>query len=528
MADLSQVPLDELMRMRAQLAPPPAAQEGQPVAQEQAAMPDLSAMSLDDLMAMRDKLRPPPAQAAPAQGEAPWYQKLGSAADDMARIIANGMTLGAADRFAGKMSGQGYEAEKRATEQARERAGSAAIAGDVIGSLAPASAAVNAGGALVRAAAPSVAAGAGLIGRTAGMGAVGAGLGAGEAAIKEEDVLRGAVLGGAAGAAGNVAGEALSAGVSKVAGAFNKKPVIPAASELKAAADAAYKRADEAGVIFTPQGMQRAQTGIQDDLAKAAFLPANQPRVAAVLDEFNKAAANNNTLTGLDQLRQMASNAYDPQNKASNKMLAKIINQIDDLIAKPATGDVIANDAAAGSKAIKEARDLWSRNAKAETLDQAVIKAERRAASTGSGGNADNAIRQNVRAILDNPNKSRGWSADEKEAAEAVVRGTPTQNAMRLAGKLSPSGNGLMAALGIGATAVNPLMAIPAVGGIAAKALADRGTQGNVQKLAEIIRAGGSRAAAEPVKNAVQRLSESKRQALANLLMSGGLVAAGQ
>lgn len=61
MADLSQVPLDELMRMRAQLAPPPAAPEGQPVAAEPApaASVDLGSMSLDDLMAMRDKLRAP-------------------------------------------------------------------------------------------------------------------------------------------------------------------------------------------------------------------------------------------------------------------------------------------------------------------------------------------------------------------------------------------------------------------------------------------------------------------------------------
>lgn len=515
MADLSQMPLDELMRLREQFAPQPAQPE---------AAPDITAMPLDQLMALRDQMRAPPA----GQDEAPWYKKLGGAADDMARIIANGMTLGVADKLAGYMGGKGEDAERQATEAARERAGSAAIAGDVIGTLAPASAAAKGGAALVGAVAPKVAAGAGLVGRTAGMGAVGAGLGAAEAAIKDEDIGKGALIGGLAGAGGNLAGEAISAGVGKVAGAFNKAPKVMDNAELRKAADAAYKAADDAGVIFTPQGMARAQGGIQQDLAKLAFLPANQPRVAAVVDEIGKAASSNNTLSGVDQLRQMARNAYDPQNKASNKMLGKIIERLDDMIESPAAGEVIARDAKAGAAAIKEGRDLWSRLRKSETLDEALVKAERRAASTGSGGNVDNAIRQNVRGILDNPNKVRGWTPDERAQAEAVVRGSAGQNAARLAGKLSPVGNGLMAALGLGATAVNPLMiAAPAVG-MAAKSIADKATPNKAELLSRIIRAGGDKSAAVAAPNAVQRLAESKRDALARLLMSGGLVAGRQ
>jgi hypothetical protein len=360
------------------------------------------------------------------------------------------------------------------------------------------------------------------------MGVVGAGLGAGEAAIKDEDIGKGALIGGVAGAGGNLAGEAISAGVSKVAGAFNKSPTVMSTPELRAAADKAYKASEDAGVIFTPQAMQRLQTGIQEDLTKKAFLPANQPAVANVLKEIEKAGGNNNTLTGLDQLRQAAGNAYEPGKKASNKMLGDIIARIDDVVTKPAAGDVIAKDAAAGAKAITEARDLWSRASKSETLEQALVKAERRAASTGSGGNSDNAIRQNVRAILDSPAKSRGWKADELEAAESIVRGTAGQNMARLAGKLSPVGNGLMAALGLGATAANPMLAaIPAVG-MAAKFVADKATPNKVETLSKIIRSGGDKSAAVAAPNAVQRLAESKREVLSRLLMAGGLVAGRQ
>lgn len=127
-------------------------------------------------------------------------------------------------------------------------------------------------------------------------------------------------------------------------------------------------------------------------------------------------------------------------------------------------------------------------------LDTAIEKAERRAASTGSGGNLDNAIRQNVRGILDNPRKSRGLTDAERQAAERVVRGGPVQNTLRLAGKLSPQGNGLMAALGIGGTMVNPAIGGLALGGMAAKSTADRMTRKNVERLSQVIRAGGKTA----------------------------------
>ncbi|MNE17816.1 hypothetical protein D3C80_1108110 [compost metagenome] len=83
----------------------------------------------------------------------------------------------------------------------------------------------------------------------------------------------------------------------------------------------------------------------------------------------------------------------------------------------------------------------------------------------------------------------------EKAAAERVVRGTKGQNALRLAGKLSPQGNGLMAALGVGGAMTNPLLGIPSLVGVGAKSIADRATVKNADKLSEIIRSGGFTAA---------------------------------
>lgn len=528
MADLSQIPIEELMRLREQMAPAPAQAHAEATPQQ--VMPDLGSMPIEQLMALRDQARQQPSPpAAPQGGDQPWYSKLGGAADDMARIVANGLTLGAADKFAGYMGGKGYDAEKQATGEARDRAGYAAYAGDVIGAAAPFSAAAKGGATLVGAVAPKVAANAGVLGRTAGMGAVGAGLGAGEAAIKDDDIAKGALIGGLAGAGGNLAGEALSSGVSKVAGAFNKKPVIPQTDDLVKAKDAAYARADAAGVAYTPSALGRLNQRVTQALSDIGYDPSLQSGAAPALKRIQELQGQNITMSGLDTIRKVASNGYMPATqtaaKSNNKAIADIIDAIDDVTANPRVGEVLMGNSQAGGEALKEARGLASRVFKAEKLENAVDLAGLRTKVTGTGGNVDNATRQDIFREL---KKGRGYTADEKEAMRAVIEGTPTQNALRLAGRLSPTTGGLSALLNVGATAVNPLMAIPALGGAGAKVLADRGTQANVQKLAEIIRAGGSRAATVAPPNTVQRLAESKRDLLARLLMAGGLVAAGE
>lgn len=66
-------------------------------------------------------------------------------ADDTVRMLANGLTLGAIDNFAGYMSGEGFEAEKAKTQQARDRAGILGMAAEIGGSVLPAAGLMRAG-----------------------------------------------------------------------------------------------------------------------------------------------------------------------------------------------------------------------------------------------------------------------------------------------------------------------------------------------------------------------------------------------
>jgi hypothetical protein len=312
-------------------------------------------------------------------------------------------------------------------------------------------------------------------------GAYGFGSGEGGFADRLPGAVKGAAVGGAVGGVVRAGANALE---SRAAAA-----TIPTNPEIRKAAEAAYNKAEAAGVIVKPSGMQRLQEGIVQDLYDFGYDPALQPGVAAVVNRLGTLSDKNVTLKGLDVVRRVAGNAAKIQGNPSQQAAAsKIIDRIDEFIETLPDADVLAGNAKAGAAALSEARSLWGRLRRSEAVDTAAAKAELRAASTGSGGNVDNATRQNVRRLVENP---RGMSEKEKELAAVVVRGSKGQNALRLAGKLSPQGNGLMTAMGVGGAMVNPVLGIPALVGTGAKMLADRATIRNVEKLSQIIRSGG-------------------------------------
>lgn len=440
------------------------------------------------------------------------------AADDVVRLIASGATLGFADKAAGYLGGEGTDAERAKTQAARDRTGVAGMVAEAGGSMAPAAPVARAVGAA-----------AGFLPRALGgaytqAGVTGAALGAGQALGNDTDVATSAVIGAGAGVAGQGLANALMGGVNKVAGAFNKKPAIPTAEEIKAAKEAAYRAADDAGVVYTPDLFKRVRGDVEPQLAQMGYDPALQPKIAPVLARIEQAAQGNTTLPGAEVVRRVAANAYEPGNRASNAMMTRIINALDDATANPRSSDVLMGDAAKGSQALRDARKNASIEFKLAEVGKQLDKARTQAGSTWSGGNTENATRQKLRAILDNPNRSRGFTPDELAALDQAVMGSGSgHNTARLIGKLSPQGSGLMAALGIGGAAANPLLAIAPLTGMAAKKTSEKMTEANVQKLVDIIAAGGSRSAAEAAPNAVQRLTQSERERLARLLMGLGV-----
>lgn len=453
----------------------PESQQSQDMRQELSGMSNmLGDAQIESLPQARyDALSPGGKAMAVARGA-------GRMADDFVRGTADMLTFGLADEFAAKagdLTGIGGEAgnyeQNLADQRQRDSEGGVPrFAGQMAGAvMMPGAAAKTTVGAMRQGA---------LMG-----GAYGFGSGEGGALERAKSMGGGAIVGGAAGAAVRGAANAIE---RRLAG-----KVIPSAEELGRYASAAYRAADDAGVIIKPQSTQRLTAAIKNDLAEFGYDPGLQSGISVVLNRLDNLQDQNVTLKGMDIIRRLAREAGNSagDNGSQRALSKKIIDKIDDFISDLKPADVLAGNAKEAGNHMFRARSIWTRMKKAETLDNALTKAERRAASTGSGGNADNAMRQNVRALLDNPRTSRGMSAAERKAAERVVRGTPVQNTLRLAGKLSPAGNGLMAGLGVGGAMVNPAYGIPSLVGLGAKAAADRMTVRNVEKLSQLIRSGG-------------------------------------
>lgn len=366
-----------------------------------------------------------------------------------------------------------------------------------------------------------------LLARMLASGTTGAAVGGADAAVRSggdmEAVKSGAMWGGGLGALS----PAVAAGAGKVArGIANKlRPgaKVPTTPQIRTAANAAYKEADQAGLVIGQKAVGDTLDDISTTAAQKGFHPRIHPKVAAALDALDEARSAPQSLGKMDQYRRILKSAAASNEADERRIARELLDVLDDRLSALTPADVVAGDAQKGVSALTKARELWTRFRKAELVDDAVVRAQRRAASTGSGGNVENAIRQNIRAILDKPKTARLFTPEERAAMENVVRGTGGQNLARLIGKLSPQGNGLMAALGIGATAYNPLFAIPAGVGMGAKKIAEGATNRNLALVEALVRSGGQ-VPQSPIALSAQRNAE----ALARALMAGAPPVANQ
>ena len=472
----------------------------------------------------------------------PGWQKPIVAASDVGQLTAKGaMNMfgispeKVAATVRAPFTGRSYEDElrdqKAFTQRARDRAGSAATGAEVVGGATAGLGAARNGLTLLRggvATAPGIG---GVAARTGLMGIEGAGYGAANAFANDRDIAEGAMYGAAGGAGGNLISEAATSLLSKAAGAFNKKPVTPTKDELVALKDAAYDAADNAGVMFTPKAVDRIRSKVINDLTELGFDTALHPGATAALKRVQGLSGQNVTLKGLDAVRKVASNGYMPATergaKANNLAVSKIIQAIDDVIAKPGSNDILMGDKA-GMKALQEARKYASRVSKLETVENLVkrgnIQADRNITDT-----AVKSVKTQLSKINDPfGGWGRGFTKAEREAAAKAASYTPAQRALHGASVMNPFGGGKLTAaghtglaaynlatgnlLGLGAQAIGA--GVGAGFGKAGEHLANK----SVRELTELIARGGI--LAPTTKNAVQKLAESKRDAIARGLLS--------
>lgn len=316
-------------------------------------------------------------------------------------------------------------------------------------------------------------------------GAAGAAYSAG--AAEGDDRGREAVTGGLVGmlAAGTLSG--LSRGTQRV---LKRADAKPSAATYQAAKRALYKEVDNAGIVFDQTELQGLAQQFDQALDDAFFVPGMGGKADQWQQRIARMASSGRpvSLSRLDNVRSQIFKAY--RAAPDEVELLDAIKAIDDVIDAKNGGEVL-NAARAANKVYR----------KVELLETALVKAEDMAGASGSGGNIENQFRSAFRRILNNEKKAQFFNEKEIEAMRNFVRGDLPQEILRRVGKLSPSGNGLMQALNLGAIAYDPAMMGVTAAATATKAIGDNRVQRQAQDVIELIGTGqvSSRAPGAPL-----------------------------
>jgi hypothetical protein len=363
------------------------------------------------------------------------------------------------------------------------------------------------GGALVaRAARPVALMGAELV----------AALGSGTGAAVAEKVAPGNPVAEAAGQLVGGLTPAAIVGATRRAALGGTSVAGPTLDDLRAAKDAAYKTVDTIGAAYRPESYKGLHDAIVDEALRMNISQHRHKDALSLIDDIEKRYPNGLTLTELDQLRQeVVDDLVGSSERATRKFGYMIRGQIDDFIENAKPSDMAGGDGQQAFEAITAARAANRQYRATELVDEAIDSADLRAASTGSGGNINNTLRQELKKLIDDPKKARSFTPEQLKELEDVVRQGKMEGVLRWVGKTSPGGNGLALLLHLAGTAANPAWAVvPAVGALS-KHAADTGTVNRAMALRSSVASG----------NALKRpglLSKEQKQAQAALSLGQG------
>lgn len=275
--------------------------------------------------------------------------------------------------------------------------------------------------------------------------------------------------------------------------------VIPSVEQLKTASRAGYQHPEVLAVEIKPAAVAGQAKTIAAELNLQGFRPLGAPQTYALVEELKTVPGATARVADIDSVRSAlgkVAREVDAKGAPTADAVAagRAGRQIDKFMGGLQQPDLVAGNAAKAAAILSDARRDWGAAMRAEDLGVRLTRAERQAAKSGSGSNIDNAIRQKVSAILDVPSRSVGWTAVEKQAAEEVVRGTASRNALRKFGKLG-FGDGLSLLMHTGAAIPTGGATIPiGIAGTVARKAAERSTSSAATRLDEMLRSRSAEA----------------------------------
>ena len=263
-----------------------------------------------------------------------------------------------------------------------------------------------------------------------------------------------------------------------------KNASAPTTQSLKQEHTLAYNELDKGGFSIAANTV--------DDMIDSAITAARREGADPRLhDSFNSAVSKLEQFRGqrmklstFNELQKALSGMVDKKSPHVLTMLKSMDNSLQKL---PAVGTQTK-----AAERLQNAKDLYKRTIKVETLERALKKAQERTAVSGSGGNKQNNFRRAIANSLNDKRVAGIWTDTERAAMERIISGNFSDNFMRLVGKMAPSGNGLMTYLNFtSAVAINPMLLGVSLGTAGVKALSDRKIDKVVKQLRDMVAGAG-------------------------------------
>lgn len=229
---------------------------------------------------------------------------------------------------------------------------------------------------------------------------------------------------------------AVPATAGRGVGAGVRRPLrdAPSTEELKQAAVGMKEAAVGSGVVVKPDAYVDMMADLESSLLKQKLDPTLHPdahRVFNLLSEDIGKPLDVEDLMIARRLIGVPQRTVAPE-LADQRRIAQLMEErLDDFVDNLQPKDLAEGDPLRVSGNLAQFRKLWSQAKKSEAIEQVISRAE--LAASGF----ENGLRTEFRALLKNPKRLRGFTADEKKIMRQIVEGTGGQKALRLLGKLS-------------------------------------------------------------------------------------------
>lgn len=303
------------------------------------------------------------------------------------------------------------------------------------------------------------------------------------------------------------AAEEAAATGERPAGLASVSKDAPTVEQLRTDAKAAYKRAEDAGIKISEQSFAGLKAKIVKDLGERID-PTLHPDTTAAIKRI-ASTKGEISLEKLDGLRQIANDAKASLKPADQRLAAKVVDSIDDYMDGISAKDVTKGDPK-GAAALKEARDLYTRQKKGEQLGELFRRAEIKAGSNYSQSGMENALRSEFKALALDAKKLKRFTPEERTAITRVAKGGTLENALRIVGKFAPAGPVAAAvATYMGTSFGGPLGAAAVGGALGARYAATKMTMRNANAASELVRRGSRNALVESEPKRVNALLEN-------------------